>query len=171
MRPGDEVECIKDMSRIWHLRNERFWHCATPVVGRRYIVRNVCPVSRDVPRILLAGLVNPVVKFYAHASGEASFPMKHFHKITTTTVETWLEKPTDADSEQWDNRREGQRVSTVSKFMSIGDDDDQYAMVGYTGFHKPMAPIAAVSDDFFLWLKSHAQPSACEWMIPGANHE
>jgi hypothetical protein len=53
--------------------------------------------------------------------------------------------------------------------MSI--DDDQYTMVGYTGFSKPMASIAAVSDDFFLWLKGHAQPSACVWLIPGVDHE
>ena len=108
MRPGDEVECIKDMPPTWHRRNALYWHVTPPVVGQRYTVRALCPVSRDQPRIILVGLKNPRVRFYYGVTGEASFPVKNFRKLTrtATTVEQWLAKPTDADSEQWDNRRE-----------------------------------------------------------------
>jgi hypothetical protein len=107
MRPSDEVKCIKDMNPSWHRRNTRYWHCTPPVVGQRYTVRAICPVSRDIPRILLTELRNGPVKFSPGRFAEASFPVKNFRLITRTVtdVKAWLDAPTDPASEQWDNRK------------------------------------------------------------------
>lgn len=109
MRPGDEVECIKDLTPAWHRNNARSWHITPPVVGQRYTVRDLCPVAAAHQRVwlLLAELRSPRVRFRPGEYGEASFPAANFRLITksTATTEQWLAKPADADSEQWDNRR------------------------------------------------------------------
>jgi hypothetical protein len=109
MKPGDEVECIKDYSPGWHRMNSRTWCVTPPIVGERYVVRDICRASKF-PSILLAGVKNPTVRFHhTGRRGEASFLMSHFRviekRVTEASVVERFTKGADRKSEKWDNRR------------------------------------------------------------------
>lgn len=125
MKPGDEVECIRDYSELWHSKNKRVWKITPPVLGARYTVRSYCANAlAKWPSILLVELKNPEVKFSKTRRGEASFSMEHFRVIKKagekmSTVEKFM-SGADPGSDELDNRRKRGRFIHVVAPIEIG---------------------------------------------------